>query len=531
MLDNISLSFSAMSEVPTQQTIGETQPGDGFQQPGLKILARPSNFMIENLIIFAGAEMRLRRAILALSFPLAFLSFLLVTTGSQAANANNKHVVVISIDGFGWEQYWQNPKVKMPTVRKLAAEGSVGPMEVAFPSVTWVSHVSMVTGAFPRETGVLGNSVFNRDLGITQNFIGDDVFDKDQLLKVDTIYDVLKKHDKSLKTAAISWPLTRGSKNLDYVVPESYSQPTYVAFTRPSGFLRELWDKAIPVDRWGDWSALPVSYRQDWLTAEAAKHLIETQKPNLLFMHFLVADSFSHLYGSGSAEGIWAHEYIDGLIGSVVDKLKAEKMWDDTTLFIVSDHGFTNVSKSIKPNVVLKLDGFIRTDKNGIVTEKEAIAVMNHGVGFVYVLGEDKSGIISKIKPRLAKLEGIKSVYEGNEFDRLGFPTAEHNPHAPDLLLVADRDYMIIDDIEGIDPIGAAKYAATHGHDPRESWMRGSLIVRGPGIKENAALSEVTIRDIAPTIAGIFGAKMPTTWPGRGGKYRQGRELRELNAQ
>ncbi|MBS0240139.1 MAG: alkaline phosphatase family protein [Proteobacteria bacterium] len=459
-------------------------------------------------------------------FPLIGFSLLM---SAVPANATAEHVVVISVDGSGWEQYWKNPSVKIPTIRALAEKGAVGPMEASFPSLTWVSHTSMVTGAFPRETGVLGNAIFNRSLGVQQSFYGDDVFNKDDIVKVKTIYDLVKDRDPTSVTAAISWPLTRGSESLDYIVPESLSQATYNKYSKPFDFLAELARNDIPTERWGAWSALPQSYREDWLTASTAKYLIKTKKPNLLLVHFLVTDSFSHLYGAGSTEGIWAHEYVDGLIKGIVDSITDAGLLDSTTFFIVSDHGFTNVHKSIKPNVLLKLRGLIRVDRDGVVLSEDAITVMNHGCGFVYVLNlEKRDQIIREIKPLLAGLEGVKAVYGVDDFDKLGLPTPVLNPQMPDLVVMADEGYMITEESDLISLLGDAHYSGTHGHDPQEPWMKALFIASGANIARGVKLTDVTVRDIAPTIARLFNTKMPATWPGQGGKYRAGRVLTEI---
>lgn len=458
---------------------------------------------------------------------LVIVSLMIVSVGmSEAAAAKDRYVVMISIDGFGYDWYWKNPNVKIPTLRGLAAQGAVGPMEVAFPSVTWVSHTSLMTGAFPREHGALGNSVLNRKTGATENLIGDAVFDKDKLIKVDTIYDVVKEKG-GLTTAAIVWPLARGSKNLDYIVPQSYdSQVTYEKHSKPESFFNELRAVGLPVDRYGDWSDLEVSYRQDWLTAQVANYLIRTKKPNLMLVHFTVTDAFSHLYGAGSAEANWAHEYVDIQIRSIVESLKAERIYEKTTIFVVADHGWTNISKAVKPNVLLKMEGLIRIDKKENIVSKDAITVMNHGSAHLYVLNEArKAEILRNIKPKLTALEGVAGVYDEKDFDHLGLASPKDNPHMPDLWIEAKEGYFIVNEHDGISTLGKVNYVATHGHDALPSWMKATFIASGAGIKKGIELDDITVRDVAPTIARVFGLEMPPTWPGRGGKYRKGRVL------
>jgi predicted AlkP superfamily pyrophosphatase or phosphodiesterase len=405
--------------------------------------------------------------------------------------------------------------VKIPTLRGLAAQGASGAMEVAFPSVTWVSHTSLMTGAFPREHGVSGNSILNRRTGVVENTIGDNIFNKDDLVKIDTIYDMAKKQ-RNLKTAAISWPITRGSKNLDFIIAESYDQATYIKTAKPVDFLDKLKSQGIHADRFGPWSALEVSEREDWLTADAANYLIRTEKPQLLMVHFLSTDSLSHLFGAGSPEAKYAHEYVDERIKSIIDTLKAENIYDKTDIFIVSDHGWSNITKAVKPNVLLKNLGFIKTDKTESIISKDAYVVMNHGAAHVYVLNRDRRDeILSALKPQLASLEGVKAVYDESQFSKLGLASPQSDPYMPDLIMEAKEGYYIVNEHDGISPIGKVTYVGTHGHAPEEPWMKSTLIAAGPSIKKGVQLNDVTVRDVTPTIAKIMKLEMPSTWPGR----------------
>lgn len=449
------------------------------------------------------------------------------TNSSFATGANNK-TIIISLDGFGWKWFIENPAVKIPTIRKLMTDGSSGPMEVSFPSVTWASHTSLITGAFPREHGVTGNSILNRKTGQVEDLIGDAVYNKDDIVKVDTIYDMAKKQ-KGLKTAAISWPLTRGSKTLDYIVAEAYSQAVYVKTARPDNFFEQLKKSAIPVDRYGPWSELAVSEREDWLTTQISKYLIRNDNPDLMVLHFLVTDSYSHLYGAGSPESIWAAEYLDDRVKDIIDTLKAQGIYDDTNIFIVSDHGFHNITRAIKPNVALKIGGYIQLDKYGHIDSERVHTVMNHGAAHVYVLdNEHRDEIIADIKPKLRNLEGIKAVYDDKEFDRLGLPSPKVDGRMADLILEAKPNYYIVNDVDGIETLGQVTYVGTHGHDPSSEEMKAAFIAVGPDIKRGLGVEDITVRDLAPTVARIMGLKMPEYWPGAGGRFRPGRVLTEI---
>ncbi|MGH7312316.1 MAG: alkaline phosphatase family protein, partial [Candidatus Rokuibacteriota bacterium] len=81
--------------------------------------------------------------------------------GAPTAHLSTSRVVLISLDGFA-SFYWTDPRVRMPTLRRLAERGVVARrMECVFPSTTWPTHASMVTGVRPDRHGVVANYVLN----------------------------------------------------------------------------------------------------------------------------------------------------------------------------------------------------------------------------------------------------------------------------------------------------------------------------------------------------------------------------------
>jgi len=74
----------------------------------------------------------------------------------------NRRTIVISIDGFA-AFYWDDPQARLPTLRRLAERGAhAAGMETVFPTTTWPTHVSMVTGVSPCVHGVVANHILYR---------------------------------------------------------------------------------------------------------------------------------------------------------------------------------------------------------------------------------------------------------------------------------------------------------------------------------------------------------------------------------
>src|SRR6266850_3741173 len=288
-------------------------------------------------------------------------------------------IIVISIDGLA-AFYWNDPQARMPTLRRLAERGAVAAgVETVFPSTTWPTHVSLMTGVSPRAHGVVANHVLNRRTGAPEDLTGDPVYDAPDLLRVPTVYD--RAHAAGLRTAAIDWPATRNAKTLDFNLPFFKDQRVFETQTA-----RAVWDElralGYPLHLQGEWAQLPKRLYKDEMVGSVAAHVVRRREPDLLLLHFLCVDSLQHLHGPRSPEAYWALEYVDGLIGRVLATLPAP---DETNVFVVSDHGFLPVSHELRPNVRLRKLGLLEADADGRIARAEARVVMNHGAAYVYV--------------------------------------------------------------------------------------------------------------------------------------------------
>src|SRR5215470_7283503 len=98
-------------------------------------------------------------------------------------------VIVISVDGFAGF-YWDDPRARIPNLRRLAERGVVASrMEAVFPSTTWPTHVSLVTGVRPARHGVAGNHILNRRTDRVEDLTGDPIYDASSLVRAPTIAD------------------------------------------------------------------------------------------------------------------------------------------------------------------------------------------------------------------------------------------------------------------------------------------------------------------------------------------------------
>src|SRR5262245_22936560 len=411
----------------------------------------------------------------------------------------NRRVIIISIDGFA-AFYWRDPQVRMPTLRRLAGRGVVAAgMEAVFPTTTWPTHVSLVTGVSPRVHGVVANHILNRRTRITEDLTGDPIYDAPALLRAKTVYDLA--HESGLRTAAIDWPATRNATTLAFNLPFFKDQRVFETQTA-----RVVWEElsalGYPMHRQGEWAQLPKRFYKDEMVGSVAAHVARRHEPELLLVHFLCVDSFQHLYGPRSPEAYWAIEYVDGLIGRLLASLPAATA-DGTTVFVVSDHGFLPSAREIRPNVRLRRSGALRIEPEGRMTG-EARFVTNNGAGALYRLDGD-AGAVGDLARAIAAMEGVSGMWTSADYDMLGLPTPADHHQVADVMFEAAPGYSFGGTADGDDEHGVPKYLGTHGQRPTYADNAAFFLAAGAGIVEGRELPMIRSRDVAPTVAQALG--------------------------
>lgn len=428
-----------------------------------------------------------------------------ITSEGRAAEVgpDDQHVIVICVDGL--PAYLLNdPSAPLATVRQLARTGTAAEgMTVSNPSVTWPNHTSMVTGATPRKHGVLFNGVLERgSVGLPVRV--DPKRDKKDLVRIPTIYDVM--HAKGLSTAGINWPCTRNSGTLDIDFPDSpdtfdHSTPSFLASMKEAGRLSDE-------TRAGFGKLSPTARDHVWM--EAACHAITAYKPRFLLLHLLNCDALHHRYGPKTPGGYAAVGYADTCIREVLRAVETAGLTKKTTIFIVADHGFIAIPKTLQPNVILKQAGLLTAAKGKVETARVQV-VPEGGIGMVYLTvpetaAEDRRKVIELFTGK----EGIETVLEPKSFAEYGLPQPDDYRQMADLILVAKEGYGIGGDADGEEFVTESKSTlGTHGFLSTEPKMNAIFVAAGANVRQGETVGIVRNIDLAPTIARLFRIELP----------------------
>jgi predicted AlkP superfamily pyrophosphatase or phosphodiesterase len=392
-------------------------------------------------------------------------------------------VIVISIDGLPAYAFTDS-NVSLPTIKRLARDGALAEgMRTVNPAVTWPNHTTMVTGVAPAKHGVLFNGMPVRG-GEGKPIRVEPWVPKHELVLAPTVYDLA--HAAGLTTAEVDWVAIHQPKTINW----SFAERPMLEDAIP----REMIAAGMITEADVRDFAKTLIVRRDEIWTEAAVHILKKHKPNLLLFHLLTTDTSQHRYGARSLGGNTALALADARVKQVVDAAG-----ENSTIFIVSDHGFKTYDKLVRPNALMMAKGL----------GEDVWVIPEGGSAMVYLTRAAKKAELGRrVKEEFASLPGVSRVVEPPEFAAMGFPAP--NERMADMVLLA-QDRFAFDGAttgETVSDVPAGSTPGAHGYVNTDASMNAAFVASGAGIKRGVKLGVTQNLDVAPTVARLLGLEM-----------------------
>ncbi len=402
-------------------------------------------------------------------------------------------MIVLSLDGMR-PDLCQRPEdfgLRIPNLRGLVAEGArAEAVRSVYPTTTYPAHATLVTGVPPSVHGIYSHLA---SLDPTEKARPWHWFA--QAIRVPTLWDVAQASGR--KVAAVSWPVSAGAR-IDLNIPEIWDpaspDPHRDFATAARHSTPRLFEEVLEALRGHLRNADP-----DLLRAEAALYLWRRYRPDLLLVHFVYYDQLAHRFGPLSQEALAALENADREIGRFRE---ATAGGDAVTLVALSDHGFLPVEKEAAPLVALAEEGLFARNDDGTPALKRLGAIHAGGSFAIYWLEAAKAEDQRALERTIERLRDSGAI--GDVVDRAQLDSLEADPDA-ELVLEAAPGIYFSDRFDGPVVRESLKDRGTHGHLPSRPGLEASFIAAGPGVASGKKLGNISLMQIAPTLARQLG--------------------------
>lgn len=449
-----------------------------------------------------------------------------VATIAPASFAAGKaeHIVVVVWDGmrpdFITPQY-------CPNLYTLATNGVFFKNNhCAYVSSTEVNGTALATGVHPGRSRVIANTEYRPEISVTGTFATEaldairrgDLLTDGHYLGEQTLAEILQNNGIATVIAGTK-PVVllhdRSSHKHSAAEKESVTLFEGKAIPRAAG---EPLPKINDDKNWPS-NAIPNLAQDAWTTKSLLKGLWKKSVPKYSLLWLSDPDKSQHDVGVGAPNALAGIESSDKNLGEVIKALKERNLYDKTDIFVVSDHGFSTISKGPDVVDILKKAKFSAFKKNEN-PEKGDVMVAGLGGSVMFYVVEQDEAVMRRLVDFLQQ-----SDFAGVVFSRLAidgtFPLEAvkygGTNGGPDVMIsmrwTADRNehgvpgmFLSMDGTKG-----KGSHASLSRFD-----MHNTLIATGPDFKRGF-LSETPSGniDLTPTVLHLLGVKPPKPLDGR----------------
>ena len=521
--------------------------------------------------------MTTRRRILQLLLLLCCLGAFSVAQQQVPAKSKKPRLLLaVVVDQFRYDYLLRFRADYHGGIARLLSQGAVfaDARYIHYPTVTAVGHSTFMTGATPSVSGIVGNEWFDRETNEAVTSVSDPATlllggikgakgSSPHRLLVSTIGDELKMSGQQSKVIGISikdrsaiLPAGRmadaaywfDNDSLHFVSSDYYLKqlPAWVATInagRPTyKYMGQSWSAvdAKPGDKpfcslvadaevrfCGPIENTPFGNE---LVEEFAEKAIEQEQlgshegTDVLAVSFSSNDYVGHELGPDSPEVRDISRRTDLLLGKLLDFINARIGQGNTLVVFTADHGVAPVPKV---NNARKMPGgwltaseysgkigarlsekfgngdWFRYDAYGALYLNYA-TVTQHNAELAEV--RRFAADVARVLPHIARVFTRDDLLRG-EVPQDGVARAVqagfYGPRSADIVMLPEPYYMFFN------PPGTT-HATPYSYDNHVP-----LIFFGPGIRAGVRYEAVTINDVAPTLAAIFGVETPSGASGR----------------
>lgn len=451
---------------------------------------------------------------------LRLLAFLLCCS-STALAGNAHHVVVVVWDGMRPDFVTES---HTPTLWKLAHAGvTFRNHHAAYLSATAVNGTAIATGCYPSGSGLFANYVFRPeiapwkmiDVAVPDVVRRGDELSSGKYITKPTTAEILHQAGKRTAIAGTKYVTLlhdrrAGSKN-------TASRNSFIFFQGdilPNDSLG-LFTKTL-----GPFPGIDDPHADEWTTKALTDVMWKENVPEYSLLWLCEPDYQEHKSAPGSPAAIAAIEGADKCLEAVLAALEKKNARGETDIFVVSDHGFSTIERSIDLLPQLNAAGFRAFTKFSQSPRPGEIMVVGNGGSVLFYVIAHEPAVTQHLVSWLQQSDFAGVIFSREKIEGT-FSLADvkiETPAAPDVVMAFRWNgkpnefgvHGMINADWNRKP-GAGTHATLSKFD-----MNNTLIAAGPDFRR-AMVDQLPSGniDLAPTILHILGVAPPEKMDGR----------------
>lgn len=455
--------------------------------------------------------------------------FSLPATGFPAGpSKSERHIVVVVWDGMRPDFVSEQ---NTPALWQLSREGvTFHNHHAVYPPATMVNGTALLTGVYPGKNGIIANHVYRPDLDPKHAIDVEtpaavkkgDELSGGKYISVPTIAELVQRAGGRTVIAAAKSVGLLLDRHPDHGRTTN-SVTLFAGRSLPAEILPSISETLGP---------FPSTHLQQdpWTTKALTDFLWKDGVPALSILWLGEPDLTQHESAPGAPAALAAIKSADENLASVLSALDQRGARGTTDVFVVSDHGFSTIERSIDLRKILNDAGFAaKTEFESEAKPGDIMLAGNGGSVLFYVVAHDEK-LIRRLVEFLQQSDFVGVIFtkermEGTfmlEQAKIHQPSrgygAASSDHAPDVMMSfrwndSKNQFGIPGAIDADWQRAAGK--GTHATLSRFD-MHNTLIAAGPDLRggETDDLPTGNI-DLAPTILRILGIKAPLQMDGR----------------